>query len=663
MLKRMILFATVAFLCCPVVVMSDAIHDAVDAGDVETVRRILVDDPGAVFARAQNEFRDQPIHFAARNGSVEIARMLLEAGADVDAGDSDNSTALGIAALFGHGEMAALLIEMGADVNHRDRKADCPLSFAVSGRNEAIIQQLLDAEADLYYRSTSGETLLHTACSRGVVGFVNHLLDHGADLNARSENGATPLAHAAMAGQTEIMTRLLESGASPSSGESGDVTPLIMATWRNQVEAARVLLERGAPVDDLGHNGNTPLLSAAENCSAEMVTLLLVHNAAVNHVNEDGATALVLAAAGGHHDRVKALLKAKADPNVGTDAAGRATLHLAAMSGSAPTVGHLLAAGANVNATGPTGESALHLARYYGHTEAADKLADAGAVSAGPGATDRSLAALGDVESGAATIWFLGHSGWAVKTQNHLLVFDYFPEGNDPPNPALCNGRINPSEIADSKVAVFASHHHRDHFDPIIFEWRDQVADITYFLGLRPQDAPDYVFMPTRMEESFGDIKVTTIYSTDAGVGEVVQVDGLTIFHPGDHANGRIGLMREFTDEIDFIAERGIRPDICFMGIRGCSLGRPPEVKEGIAYTLATLEPKVFIPMHAGAQGHLYREFTEEMQADFPAIQMVAADNRGDHFTYANGTIRDPKIRSIQQAMIDGIDEQASASR
>ena len=111
------------------------------------------------------------------------------------------------------------------------------------------------------------------------------------------------------------------------------------------------------------------------------------------------------------------------------------------------------------------------------------------------------------------------------------------------------------------------------------------------------------------MEKTFAGIEVTTIHSTDAGVGMVVEVDGVTIFHPGDHANGKIGLMEEFTDEIDFLAAKGIRPDICFMGIRGCSLGAPDEVKEGIYYTLETLNPRVFIPMHASAQGHVYREF------------------------------------------------------
>ena len=66
--------------------------------------------------------------------------------------------------------------------------------------------------------------------------------------------------------------------------------------------------------------------------------------------------------------------------------------------------------------------------------------------------------------------------------------------------------------------------------------------------------------------------------------------------------------------------------------------------------------------MHARAQGHLYREFIEECQGNFPSIQMVAADNRGDHFLYSKGKIIDPKS-STRQAMAGSDEKQAAISR
>ncbi|UCG52123.1 MAG: ankyrin repeat domain-containing protein [Candidatus Latescibacterota bacterium] len=658
MKKLTVVFITgVLLLCLAVPALCGEIHRAIEADDIARVQQILERDPSAVSQRDDGQFRELPIHIAAATGNIEIAKLLLDAGADIDGGDSDNSTALGVAAMRKQGEMVAFLIERGADVNRRDRKADCPLSFAVYGRDEAIIQQLLDAGADLYFRNPNGETLLHISCARGVRSLVEHLLDNGAEIDARSANLGTPLGYAAMQGHPEIVQLLLDRGANPNPGEPGEVTPLMFTTWRNQVECARILLENGADVDHPAHANNTPLLIAAESPSADMVTLLIENGAAVNHVNETGENALVKAAMGGYVDNVKALLTANADPNVGSDAVGRSAFQLAAVGGHTEVARELLSAGAKLNAATPDGDTPLELARYYGHGELAAMLADNGAKAADSNNTDRSLSALGKVGKKEAVVWFLGHSGWAVKTRNHLLIFDYYPQGEDPANPSLCNGHVNPAEIANEKVAVFASHHHGDHFAPAIFEWRNQVSDITYFLGLQPQDAPPYEYLPERMEKSFGDIEVTTIHSTDAGVGIVVEVDGLTIFHPGDHANGKIGLMEEFTDEIDFLADKGIRPDICFMGIRGCSLGRPDEVKEGIYYTLKTLKPKVFIPMHAGAVGHLYREFIEEGQGQFESIQMVAADNRGDHFVYKKGKIKDPKETATHQARAEGGNE------
>lgn len=51
------------------------------------------------------------------------------------------------------------------------------------------------------------------------------------------------------------------------------------------------------------------------------------------------------------------------------------------------------------------------------------------------------------LKRGEAIIWYLFHSGWAVKTQSHFLIFDYWEMGNKPTDPSLANGFINPREI------------------------------------------------------------------------------------------------------------------------------------------------------------------------------------------------------------------------
>ena len=114
-MKNLILLVICAGLVCLAMpTLAGDIHRAIEAGDLAQVKEILKKDPAALTERDNNRFREMPIHFAAASGNVEMARLLLDAGADINAGDSDNSTALCIAAMRKHGEMVSFLIELGA---------------------------------------------------------------------------------------------------------------------------------------------------------------------------------------------------------------------------------------------------------------------------------------------------------------------------------------------------------------------------------------------------------------------------------------------------------------------------------------------------------------------------------------------------------------------
>jgi L-ascorbate metabolism protein UlaG (beta-lactamase superfamily) len=83
---------------------------------------------------------------------------------------------------------------------------------------------------------------------------------------------------------------------------------------------------------------------------------------------------------------------------------------------------------------------------------------------------------------GNAEMWYLGHCGWAIRTKNHLMIFDYFPNRTNPTEPSLANGRINPEELKNLNVEVFVTHDHRDHYDSSIYFWQPTVKDMTYIL-------------------------------------------------------------------------------------------------------------------------------------------------------------------------------------
>ena len=243
------------------------------------------------------------------------------------------------------------------------------------------------------------------------------------------------------------------------------------------------------------------------------------------------------------------------------------------------------------------------------------------------------------LEQGQAITWYLGHSGWAIKTQNHFLVFDYCKGDNGPDELCLPNGHINPEEIKDLNVGVFISHSHGDHFDPSVFEWKKNVKNINFITGFKTDKAADsdYVLMEGRQKQKIGDMKVLTIESNDSGVGFFVIVDGIKIFHSGDHANRKQDFSGPFAKEINYLAEHNLKPDFFFAPISGCGFGDIVAVKKGVYYTIKKLSPKIVFPMHAIRNECRYKEFADEAKDANLDANMCCAENRGDRFIFKDG--------------------------
>ncbi|MBN1825517.1 MAG: ankyrin repeat domain-containing protein [Candidatus Eisenbacteria bacterium] len=635
-----VLLLTAAIAVSTIPASAGAIHDAVRGGDAARVGELLRADPSLAGALDESDrFQARPLHIAARAGNVEIARMLLDAGAAVDAFDSDESTPLDEAGLHRHMEMVDLLLARGAEVNRRDKNGGDPLSFAASGGDPAIVARLIDAGADLFHRDRGGITLLHYAAARGLHDLVDLLMERGEDPDVAGDIGQTPLHWTAFGRDTTMVERLVAAGADPNASTSEDNTPLLDAVMRDNAPIVRALLRNGADPNMANSWGGTPLHGAARNGRPELVEVLLANGADPDHRTGRGDTPLSAASNEGHIEIVATLLEAGANTETADTTYGYTPLHLAALYGYGDIAEALLSAGAPVNPEDREGRTPLLLASARGNAGAAEILRKAGGRPRDAETERHSLASCPDLGKKEAMIWHLGHSGWVIKTENNLLVFDYWPMGRIADDPGLCNGHIDPDEIAGERVTVFASHEHRDHYDPMIFDWRERVPNITYVLGCRPDSVPPCVFMDGRETRTVNGMKVTTITSNDTGVGFWIEVDGLTILHPGDHANRLRDFSGPYKAEIDWLAEKGVRPDICFAPIRGCGFGDQVAVKMGVHYLLETLEPVVFLPMHGGTAFREYESFIEECRSDFPKTKMEYPTGRGDRFHYKKGSI------------------------
>ena len=614
------------------------IHQAITAGDPARVADLLRAHPDLVHAQDENVTRDLPLHTAAIAGNLEIARLLLDAGAEIDGGDADESTALHVAALQRRLDLVAFLLSRGADVNRRDRNGAYALSFALAGGDSLVVARILDAGADLNFVSPAGRRLMHFASNRNRWEVVDRLLARGHDIDEPDFAGVTALFAAVWANDAQRVRRMIALGASVAAADTSGRTPLHAAAERGNPETARLLLAHGAAVDPSDAFGWTPLASAVLTGNAELVRLILEHEADPNRTIWGGTPLTFACLRRGSAEVLRSLLDAGARVD-GRDPRFNATLlHCAAELGCADVTGLLLDRGCELGVTDSLGRTALDIAARYGHETVARLLRQRGVKGGNAQRADCAAAMRAEPQPGEARVWYLGHSGWAIETPGHFLVFDYTDPPRLPDNPGLCNGCIDPAALPQKQVIVFASHEHGDHYSPAIFEWRAQIPRITYVLGFRPPEATGYEYVAPHETRDLAGVKVTPIAANDTGEGFLVEVDGLVLFHAGDHACRTRDLSGDYTPEIEFLAGRGLRPDIAMLPISGCNFGDQVAVRTGTEYTLEKLSPRLFLPMHGGRTSTMtYRDFIRRCDGRFPKTRLETIYCAGDHFTYQDG--------------------------
>lgn len=135
-----------------------------------------------------------PLHVAACYGQKAIIDLLLAAGAEVDAEDSEGYTPLHWAAKRNNPVIAQTLLAKGAKVNARTHNGFAPLHAATLDRRLELLQLLLAHGAEVNARTKENITPLHLAAAGDQKAATAALIAKGADLHAKSEEGSTPLA-------------------------------------------------------------------------------------------------------------------------------------------------------------------------------------------------------------------------------------------------------------------------------------------------------------------------------------------------------------------------------------------------------------------------------------------------------------------------------------
>ena len=188
---------------------------------------------------------------AAMRGDKDGVRSLLKQKVDVNVPQGDGATALHWAAFQDDVEMAQLLLQAGANVKAATREgAITPLFMACTNGSAAMVERLLKAGADANSTKSNGTTALMIAAASGSADAVKVLLDHGADLKAKeAAHGQTALMFAAALNRAEVVKLLMKHGA--DAGVSSSVAKLERVTFDvdgNVVPNAPAAAGRGVAV-------------------------------------------------------------------------------------------------------------------------------------------------------------------------------------------------------------------------------------------------------------------------------------------------------------------------------------------------------------------------------------------------------------------------------
>ncbi|KAH0557050.1 hypothetical protein GP486_005162, partial [Trichoglossum hirsutum] len=338
-------------------------------GFVEVVEYLSRSD-GVDFSRRNTASTATGLHLASRYGHLNVAKILLDKGAEVEARDRKGRTALYWAAGSGHKDVVLLLLDNQADISAKDDDGQTALHWAADWGHEVVARLMLEKGADVTARDNNGRTALHRAAGSGHRNVVGLMLEKGANVAAEDGCGRTPLHRAASHGHEAIVGLLLKKGADIHTKYSGGVTALHGAAGSGHVGVVKLLVDEGADVAAQDQYGQTAL-RYAQNMKREAVMQQLLKVAA--GANNDGRTALHQAAYMGDKELVRLLLEKGADVTA-TDGDGMTALHWSACKGGDEAVVLLLLErGADIQAKYSGGGTALHRAARGGH-EAVTKL-------------------------------------------------------------------------------------------------------------------------------------------------------------------------------------------------------------------------------------------------------------------------------------------------
>jgi ankyrin repeat protein len=344
------------------------LHQAAKCGLTNVVTELLKYQQFRKTINATNETKWTPLHKAANSGYIEVVRILISHGAEIDRKNDDGDTPIHLACRKGHLSVVQELLTSEKQTSDEDRQRALHLAIW-HGHVDAVkvLLQFEETGPDESDSTDDGDAAIPKSLLE-----INYKDDYEYDPNKDEKDSDNETSSA-------CMVRLLcQAGAHVNATNSSKQTPLCLAAQRGDILAATVLLEHGAYVDAADANGATPLYNASYYGYEKVVRLLLAWDADLNAQTTDYKGWTALHAAMDHAGITKMLLDAGADPNF-KDADGSISLTFAASNDYTEVVSVLLEHHVDVNSANSAKSTPLHHAARYNSLESIKLLVKAGA--------------------------------------------------------------------------------------------------------------------------------------------------------------------------------------------------------------------------------------------------------------------------------------------
>lgn len=282
---------------------------AVSIGNIDMIN-LLLENGAEINLSQKDNLSYTPLINAIRNikgKNLEVIKLLIEAGADLEKGDSRGGTPLLHSCIGAHKEVLEYLISKGANVNSVDNDGQTPLHYLckfalewgggrittiINGIEEVVENNRIDEHFDIFKILISngadvnkitnyGFAPLHLAAQKEGKIFIKPLIEAGAEVNLSNANKYIPLHAAADAGDFKTAYELLKLGADVNSKDKYGFTPLVGAVLSGNISLIHLFMDFGVDREakvtspyDIVETGDRAIDVARKKNRQDMVDLL-----------------------------------------------------------------------------------------------------------------------------------------------------------------------------------------------------------------------------------------------------------------------------------------------------------------------------------------------------------------------------------------------------